>query len=165
MEHQPINDPYEREDQNNPQEQPMPGGRPDEHLHVEGHQAVQTLDTQAEHSPSATQEAHPSNPQVEEGIRQHGDAFRAYLELPDIDLNRDDLLQTFREFYIGVFASMEALLDELTEIRDCVAAMNDVAASWGFDEMASLDSAKVERVARETWDIVEIGERLYVFDK
>ncbi|MGH3904685.1 MAG: hypothetical protein ACRDTE_10915 [Pseudonocardiaceae bacterium] len=165
MEHQQISDLYEQQDQDNTQEQPTPGAQPDEDVRDEAHQAVQMPDTQTEHAPSVKQEAHASNSQVEEGIRQHGDAFRAYLELPDIDLNRDDLLQTFREFYIGTFASMDALLNELTEIRDCMAAITEVAASWGFDDMAGLDPASVERVARETWDIVEISGNLYAFDK
>ncbi|MCA1605052.1 MAG: hypothetical protein LC775_06190, partial [Acidobacteria bacterium] len=61
--------------------------------------------------------------------------------------------------------SMDALLDELTEIRDCVAAINKVAEGWGFGGMASLDRAMVEAITHETWDIAEIGGRLYVFTK
>lgn len=165
MEHQRNNCPGEQHDRDTTQEQSTHDPRLGECVRAKEHPAVQAPDTQAEPALSAMQEARPVNPQIEQGIREHGDAFRAYLELPDVDLNRDDLIHTFREFYIGAFASMDALLDALTEIRDCVAAMNNVAASWGFDDMASLDSAKVEGVARETWDIVEINGKLYVFDK
>lgn len=165
MEHQPISGPYEQHDQDKTQEQPAHGPQPDEDVRVEEHFAVETSDVRTEPTLSTEVEAQPGNPQIEHGIREYGDAFRAYLELPDVDLNRADLLHTFHEFYIGTFASMEVLIDELTEIRDCVAAMNNVAASWGFDEMASLDSAKVEKVARETWDIVEIDRKLYASDK
>lgn len=165
MEHQPTNDPHEQPAQDSSQEQPTQAPPSNEDVRAEERLAIQTPDIKAEPGLPAMLETQPVNPQIEQGIREHGDAFRAYLELPDVELNRDDLIRTFREFYIGTFPSMDTLLDELTEIRDCVAAMNNVAASWGFDDMASLDSTKVERVARETWDIVEIGGKLHVFDK
>jgi hypothetical protein len=105
------------------------------------------------------------SPQVAEGLAEHGDAFRAYLHLPDVDETADDLLLTFREFYIGTYPDIDALLDALTEIRDWEAAIDELAARHGIDGLVSLDRSKVELVARETWDIVDLGGRLYVFTK
>jgi hypothetical protein len=107
----------------------------------------------------------PGSPGVAQGIREHGDAFRAYLTLPDVEPDRPDLLQTFHEFYVGTFTSMEALLDELTEIRDWQRAINEVAHREGFEEFVTLEQAKIEAMARATWDIVEVGGKLYVFSK
>jgi len=106
-----------------------------------------------------------TSPQVEQGLAEHGDAFRAYLRLPDIDACAGDLLVTFGEFYIGAYPHMDALLDDLTEIRDWEAAIDELATRHGIDGLVSLDRTKVELVARETWDIVDVGGRLYVFTK
>jgi hypothetical protein len=106
-----------------------------------------------------------TSPQVEQGLAEHGDAFRAYLHLPDIDQCADDLLVTFGEFYIGAYPHMDALLDDLTEVRDWEAAIDELAARHGIEGLVSLDRTKVELIARETWDIVEVGGRLYVFTK
>jgi hypothetical protein len=91
--------------------------------------------------------------------------FRAYLCLPDVGIDQPDLLADFQRYYIGTFDSMNALLDELTDIRGCEAVLNEVAANWGFDGLASLDHRTIEDIARETWDIVEITGRLHVFNK
>jgi len=107
----------------------------------------------------------PDTPQIEQGLREHGDAFRAYLQLPDVDPGRDDLLQTFHEFYIGAFDSMHALLEELTEIREWQRAIDEAARRGGFEEFITLEQAKIEAVARVTWDIIEIGGKLHVFSK
>ncbi|MEC3979634.1 hypothetical protein [Amycolatopsis sp. H20-H5] len=133
--------------------------------HFEQYLAAQTdLGRRTESAPPADDDT-SDYPQVAEGVREHGDAFRAYLQLPDIDPSRDDLLQTFHEFYVGRFASMDALLDELTEIRDWQHAVDEVADRLGFDGLVTLNHAKLEAVARETWDIVEIGEVFYAFTK
>lgn len=100
-----------------------------------------------------------------EGISEHGDAFRAYLALDDVDPGRDDLLQTFSEFYIGAFASMDELLDDLTEIKAWEHAIAELAGQWGIDDLVSLDHSKVEHVARLTWDIVELNGHYFVFAK
>lgn len=100
-----------------------------------------------------------------EGVRDHGDAFRAYLSLADIDPSREDLTESFHEFYVGNFASMDQLLDELTEVTAWEGAIAELAGKWGIDELVSLDRDKVQRIARDTWDIVEIQGRLYAFTK
>lgn len=114
---------------------------------------------------STGMDAEPTTGQAAEGIRRHGDAFRAYLALDDVDPSRDDLLQSFTEFYVGSFASMDDLLEELTEIRDWERAIAELAGHWGIDDLVSLDRSKVEHIARLTWDIVELDGHLYAFSK
>jgi len=121
--------------------------------------------TQIQPVPPVEATTHPDNPQIAEGLREHGDAFRAYLQLSDVDPGRDDLLRTFHELYVGAFDSMEMLLNELTEIRDWQRAIDEVTRAGGFDGFVVLDHAKIEAVARETWDIIEIGGSFYVFTK
>jgi hypothetical protein len=132
---------------------------------LEAHLAARTdLGQSADVPPTA--EAPPAdNPQITQGVRDHGNAFRAYLQLPDTDPSRDDLLTTFREFYVGSYASMDALLDELTEVSEWEQALDDFARQRGIDEFVSLDRAKVAHIARLNWDIVEMEGRPYVFTK
>jgi hypothetical protein len=105
--------------------------------------------------PVSTEVASFSGPQTEEGVREHG----------DIDPDRADLLRSFRDVYIGTYASMDALLDELTEVGECLTAINEVAKRWGFDGLANLDREAVMHIAHETWDIVQREGRFHVFSK
>jgi hypothetical protein len=122
-------------------------------------------DTDADRRGTVDAVEEATSPQVEQGLAEHGDAFRAYLGLPDVDESAVDLLETFHEFYIGAYPHIDALLDDLTEVRDWESAIDELAARYGIDGLVSLDRSKVEPIARETWDIVEVGRRLYVFTK
>jgi hypothetical protein len=101
--------------------------------------------------------------QITQGLRTHGVAFRAYLHLPDTDWNRDGLLEGFKDFYIGSYSSMSALLDELTEANKCQAAMDEIAIRYGFEGAAKLDRVMVDNYVRVTWDVIEAGGELHVF--
>lgn len=105
------------------------------------------------------------NPQVGQGVREHGDAFRAFLRLPDTDPHSSDLLARFHEFYIGAYDSIEALFDTMTDIRACKAEVDAVAERWGLDDFFVIDQQMVETTARTMWDIVEIGGKFYAFSK
>jgi hypothetical protein len=166
MEHQPTNGLHHEKHDDTTHEQQIHSAQLDEEVPIEQYFTIPSApDARTDFALPAERETQPNNPQIEEGIREHGDAFRAYLQLPDIDPHRHDLLQTFHEFYIDTFVSMDALLDELTDIRAWTDAINEVASRCGIDGMISLDRVKIEAVAHETWDIVEIGGRLYVFAK
>jgi hypothetical protein len=102
---------------------------------------------------------------VARGIRQYGAAFRAYLMLPDVNAERPDLLRSFTDFYIGSFRSMVELLGELTDARACMAAVQQTAEQFGFEAYVTLDYLALGRMARETWDVVELEGRLYVFTR
>lgn len=87
--------------------------------------------------------------------QEHSPAFQAFLTLPDIDHGRKDLLQFFTECYVGVYDSMEAVVTDLTEgVFD-----KAVADIWGTDGITPED------MVRAGWDIVELGGKLYVFNK
>lgn len=119
-------------------------------------------------SPAATAQPEPSlapetsaesdDPQVTQGISSYGDAFRAYLQLPDVDAEHDDVLHGFHEAYLGSAESMPQLL---AVIRD---EMAEAAQATDLD-LSTMDDASLERSARMTYDIVEINGRLYLFSK
>jgi hypothetical protein len=97
----------------------------------------------------------PDTPQIRQGLLKHGDAFRAYLQLPDIDPDHEDILQGFDDFYIGTYGSLDALVTDLGE---------DIFSSAELEQLAR-EGVTREDMAHASWDIVEIGGRLYVFTK
>ncbi|MGH3630853.1 MAG: hypothetical protein ACRDRL_25850 [Sciscionella sp.] len=97
----------------------------------------------------------PDHPQVARGIREHGDAFRAYLSLSDIDAGRDDLLDAFEDFYAGAYDSMGALVNSLSE----GIAIDTTPEPWASDAVTA------EEMVRATWDLVEIDSTWYAFIK
>lgn len=114
--------------------------------------------------PGGASEPEPGS-QAAEGIRQFGDAFRAYLALEDIDPDREDLIDTFHEVYVGRFATMHDVIEGLTEITDWQAALDEVTARYGIDDLVSIDRPKVERIVRSTWSLKRVRGVIYVFDK
>jgi hypothetical protein len=107
----------------------------------------------------------PDSRCIRQGLDQHGDAFRAYLQLPDTDPHRDDLLETFQDFYVGTFNNIDELLEQLTEVRDCETAIDRVAAEHGFPGLGHLDRSALARITRDVWDIVVTSGGLHVFEK
>lgn len=108
---------------------------------------------------------HRTDHTVAEGIRQHGDAFRAFLELPDTERLSARLLDDFVAAYVGAFESMDAIIDGLTEIRDWQTALDEFADQRGLHGLVSIDRAAITRFATEVWDIARLNGRLYVFNK
>lgn len=109
-------------------------------------------DVPAENLETPTEQA---NPQVIQGIREHGPAFEAFLTLPDIQPGQDDLLRAFHNCYMGVYDAMDALVRDLTDgvIGD------EEQVRWAAEGVAA------EELVRAAWDIVELGGKLYVFSK
>lgn len=105
------------------------------------------------------------SPQAIEGINQHGDAFRAFLELPDINQNDPNLLDSFHEFFVGRFASIDHLLDSLTEIALWEREIDALADRHGIPGYISLDMEAIKAHVRDTWDIVSYRGALYAFEK
>lgn len=102
---------------------------------------------------------------AQEGIRLYGDAFRAFLKLPDISADAPDLLETFGECYLDRFASMDDILDSLTERHYWQVAIDELADRLGIPGYIVLDQELIADHTRDTWDIVRYGGALYVFDK
>lgn len=94
-----------------------------------------------------------------------GPAFAAYLQLADTDATRTDLAEQHRGYLIGDFADMDEILRELTEAPAWQRDLQEFARQRGIEDLVRLDWNALRRIARSTWDIVEAGGRLYVFDK
>lgn len=110
-------------------------------------------------------DAHEWPPAIQESIAFYGDAFRAFLTLPDIHPNDPGILDTFHECYVGRFFTMDDVLDSLTERRYWQVAVDQLADRLGVPGYIVLDQELIADHTRETWDIVRYGGALYVFDK
>jgi hypothetical protein len=123
------------------------------------------LAARANPSPDVSAAETSVNPHVEEGISEHGDAFRAFLTLPDTDPNAADLPTRFEDVYIGSYSSISELADELTELPACKEEITRVAGRWGFEELFTVDQEKLRMIADAIWDIVELDGKVHVFSK
>lgn len=100
-----------------------------------------------------------------EGVREHGDAFRAFLMLDDVDPRRDDLISRFHEWYVATFSSRDALLDGLSEVTDWEAAVKALAEELGIEGFVRVDREAIWDVIHDAWEIVELNGKYYVFEK
>lgn len=98
-------------------------------------------------------------------IAQHGARLAAFLSLPDVDATGIDLATQCDTFFIGEFTDTDEVVSELTEIADWQNALDRFAEERGLTGLVRLDTAAIAEQAAMTWDIVEMGGRLYVFDK
>jgi hypothetical protein len=115
-------------------------------------------------SPTSVRKGVDESP-VEQGVRLHGSAFRAYLQLPDTDSRASDLVARFHDLYIGSFDSMHHLIYALTDAKRGMEAISKAAEEWGLDEFITLNERALAATVRATWDIVTIDGTLYVFTK
>lgn len=109
------------------------------------------------------QQTTAGNPQVSQGLREHGHAFRAFLHVPGVQQHGENLLGRFNDAYSGSFASMHELLDELTDVTKGIAAIVEAARTWGLEEFVTIHHGALAEVAHSTWNIVEYQGRLHVF--
>lgn len=111
------------------------------------------------HTPSAL------SVEATEGIASYGTAFRAFLELPDIDPSSGSVLEAFHDNYVGSFADITDLLERLTELPTWRAALRATASELGIEHLVSIDLGLLEHDAREAWDVVTYQNMLYAFEK
>lgn len=100
---------------------------------------------------------------VRDSIAFYGDAFRAFLELPDARVDGPGLLDMFHECYVGRFFSMDEIVRSLTEIDLWETEAEALSDRLGIP--VSLDYQFIAAHLRDTWDIIRFGDAFYVFDK
>lgn len=113
----------------------------------------------------ADPDAVPDTPEIQQGIRERGDAFRAFLQLPNTDPSSIHLLEQFYRLYVGSFSSLDAVVDTVTNFEAAEAAIEAAAARWGLPGCVRIDRGRVMELVRATWDIVDIRGTFYAFTK
>lgn len=126
----------------------------EQHLASRSDLGRQTEPPQSPTSPT-DEAAVAERPSVKQGIRDHGAAFEAFLTLPDVDPNQDDLLRVFNDCYVGTYDSMDALV---RDVADGVISEEE-QARWAADHVS------LEDLVRASWDVVEYAGKFYVFSQ
>ena len=122
------------------------------------------LESQAAPVAHEALESEPGTPQAAEAAIEHyGAPFRAFLRLPDVRPDDPELVDMFRDTYIGQFVSMDEVVDSLTEIDTWEAEISSLAERLGISGYITLDRAGIAERVRDTWDIVPLDGALYVF--
>ena len=93
-------------------------------------------------------------------------ALQAFLELPDVNAMSGDIMQDFHDNYIGTYMSIEDAVGELAEVNEREREVVDYAADRHlFIDQVSPDYEALREEAETGYDIVERGDRVYVFSK
>src|SRR6266568_1113588 len=100
----------------------------------------------------------PANFRMLLGLEAHSHAFIAYLQLHDVDPYDDLLLHGFQDAYLGSYGTYAELLQAFRMTLIDSGELDD-------RDPAVLDEVSLMRFARRAWDIVEVGDRFYVFHK
>jgi hypothetical protein len=95
----------------------------------------------------------------------HGDAFRAFMQLPGVRPGDEQLLDDFERCYVGAFNDMEAIVDGLTDADRWQDELDEFANERGLERIVWLDPAALRRIVVETWDISVVNGKFYVFEK
>lgn len=99
-----------------------------------------------------------ATPEIRAAVAEHGQAFLAFLRLPDV--TQANAVDLFAGAYVGSYPSVRALVADLVDTLG-VETLADIGA---VDE-GRIDPTVALRRAREVWDIVELGGRYYLFNK
>ncbi len=100
---------------------------------------------------------------TQSGIDHYGNAFRAFLRLPDVRADDPELVDMFQDAYVGQFFSMDEIIDSLTEAADWEVEISSLAERLGIPGYITLDRAMIADRVRDAWDIVPFDGALYVF--
>lgn len=93
-------------------------------------------------------------------------ALRAFLSLPDVNAMSGSIMEDFDEHYVGTYRSVDDAVHELADVdereRDVTEYANDRHL---FFDAIQPDYEALSDVAKESYDLVEEGGRVYVFHK
>ena len=92
-------------------------------------------------------------------IAQHGPAYEAFLQLPDVTESNAPL--AFHEAYYGSFSTLDAIANHVAESHEVYQLLEDASLS----HLASPDRRLLLKLARQRWDIVPFKKHLYLFEK
>lgn len=101
-----------------------------------------------------------------DGVGRWGDAFVAFILLRQIEIRRPDVFEAFEHSYIGAYLSYDAIIDEHLDIMEWRRSLDELRLTWGIPTTA-LDWNRPALLThiKEVFDLVEHGNRVYVFAK
>lgn len=95
-----------------------------------------------------------------------GTSFKAFLTLPDVNAADPNLMESYRETYVGSFRTIEEALYALTPLEDWETELENWAADHGLGpETVRINLDTIEATMREIFDLVERNGLLHAFNK
>lgn len=95
-----------------------------------------------------------------------GTSFKAFLSLSDVNAADVNLLESYRETYVGSFRTIEEALRALTPLEEWEAELSTWATAHGLDaETVRMDLDAVEVTMRTMHDLVERNGLLHAFNR
>lgn len=116
-------------------------------------------------------EQQPSNQNLDpyqdeqDRMRMLNGAFEAYRQLRQIQQFTAESLWEFEEDYVASYPSMDALVEDLTDLNEQVAEVERLANDQDCQNAISLIRTELERIVDDRWHIIENDGRLHVFAK
>lgn len=130
----------------------------------DAHEPSQNPPRAAQRTPAEAPDQ-PLSPLAERGIDTYGDAFRAFLSLPDIDPARDDLLDTFHECYVDTYTSRTDAIEHLIELDDWISKLSALADDLGVPGGVRLNEAALWQEVTSAFDVIADGTSFHIFTK
>ncbi len=94
-----------------------------------------------------------------------GDAFHAFLLLPDSSPDDPALLSGFEEQYVGTFTSIRELTVGLSDIDAWRDELREFAEARGIGNFVRIDDDSVARSVLDVYDVVTVRGKLVAFKK
>jgi hypothetical protein len=96
-----------------------------------------------------------------------GDAFRAFLSLPDVEATSEDIFESFNVSFVGTYPlDREQVLREVAEYGALEDAVRKAAADYGLSDAVSIDAEYAWEIFEKwVYDVVELGGAYHVFTK
>lgn len=98
-------------------------------------------------------------------VARYGDAFAAFLTLPDIDASSDELEFSFTDSHLGSFSSQEEAMRAITELDDIERALQEIAQRYLGGEHAIVDMEALWEHLQDVYEVIEEGDAIHVFNK
>jgi len=96
------------------------------------------------------------------------EALQAFLSLPDVSAGTSDIMESFHQAYRGSYTDDEEALLELSPLNDWNNDLHDWCVGEGIEPEAlewNWNYGVLMERLRDVYEVVELGGRIYVFEK
>jgi len=96
-------------------------------------------------------------------LNRHGEAFRAFLLLDDVEATANNIEEAFTDSFVGVYSSRDDVIHGFTEVDGFAEALAYIRRQFIGGEFVDLDMDGLWNELREVWDITILNGEFYVF--
>lgn len=93
----------------------------------------------------------------------HGEAFRAFLLLDDVEATANNVEESFLDSFVGVYSSRKDVIHGFTEVDGFAEALAYIRKQFMGGEFVDLDMDGLWNQLGEVWDITILNGEFFVF--